>query len=196
VVPPLRTGITYLARSWFATWHNPGVDREVLERFRIGDEAAVKAVYDRFGGPVFALSMSILGEHGLAADATQQTFIKAWRAASTYDPERSFAPWIYAIARRTAIDIYRKRSRVVSRAEVEIVSLPPALETVWEVFEVRTALDRLPDEERQVVKLSHFDGLTHVEIAERLDIPVGTVKSRSHRAHQRLVGLLKHLEET
>jgi RNA polymerase sigma-70 factor (ECF subfamily) len=171
------------------------VDREVLERFRLGDEAAVKAVYDRFGGPVFALSMSILGEHGLAADATQQTFIKAWRAASTYDPERDFGPWIYAIARRTAIDLYRKRSRLVVSDEVDLVTLPPGLETVWEVFEVRSALDRLPDEERQVVKLSHFDGFTHVEIAERLDIPVGTVKSRSHRAHRRLVEMLKHVEE-
>lgn len=171
------------------------MDREVLERFRLGDEAAVKAVYDRFGGPVFALSMSILGEHGLAADATQQTFIKAWRAASTYDAERSFAPWIYAIARRTAIDIYRRRSRLVVSDDVDLPTFPPGLETVWEVFEVRAALDRLPDEERQVVKLSHFDGFTHVEIAERLDIPVGTVKSRSHRAHRRLVEMLKHVEE-
>jgi RNA polymerase sigma-70 factor (ECF subfamily) len=172
------------------------VDREVLQRFRIGDEAAVKAVYDRFGGPVFALSMSILGEHGLAADATQQTFIKAWRAASTYDPERSFGPWIYAIARRTAIDIYRKQSRVVASDEVDVAVTPPGMETAWEVFEVRSALDRLPDEERQVVRLSHFDGLTHVEIAAHLDIPVGTVKSRSHRAHQRLVEMLRHVEET
>jgi len=171
------------------------MDREVLERFRIGDEAAVKAVYDRFGGSVFALSMSILGEHGLAADATQQTFIKAWRAASTYDPERSFAPWIYAIARRTAIDMYRKQIRVVLSDEIEVAVYPPGLETAWEVFEVRSALDLLPDEERQVVKLSHFDGFTHIEISEQLDIPVGTVKSRSHRAHQRLVELLRHVEE-
>ena len=171
------------------------VDPEVLQRFRIGDESAIKAVYDRFGGPVFAVSMSILGESGLAADATQQTFIKAWRAASTYDPERSFGPWIYAIARRTAIDIYRKRARVVVSDKVDVVSMGPELETVWEVFEVRAALDQLPDEERQVVKLSHFDGLTHLEIADQLGVPVGTVKSRSHRAHQRLLVLLKHLEE-
>ncbi|HVR78430.1 MAG TPA: RNA polymerase sigma factor [Acidimicrobiia bacterium] len=171
------------------------MDHEVLERFRIGDEAAVKAVYDRYGGPVFALSMSILGEHGLAADATQQTFIKAWRAATSYDPERSFGPWIYAIARRTAIDMYRKQARIVVSDEVDVAVLAPGLETAWEVFEVRSAIDRLPDEERQVVKLSHFDGLTHVEISLHLDIPVGTVKSRSHRAHQRLVELLRHVEE-
>lgn len=171
------------------------MDPEVLQRFRIGDESAVKAVYDRFGGPVFALSMSILSDPGLAADATQQTFIKAWRAASTYDSERSFGPWIYAIARRTAIDIYRKRARIVVSNQVDVVAVGPGLETVWEVFEVRAALDQLPDEERQVVKLSHFDGLTHGEIAEHLGIPLGTVKSRSYRAHQRLLVLLRHLEE-
>lgn len=171
------------------------MDREVLERFRLGDEAAVKAVYDRYGGPVFALSLSILGEHGAAADCTQQTFIKAWKAASTYDAERSFGPWIYAIARRTAIDLYRKRSRLVVSDEVDVIEMPTGLETVWEVFEVRSALDRLPDEEREVIRLSHFDGFTHVEIADRLDIPVGTVKSRSHRAHQRLIEMLKHVEE-
>lgn len=172
------------------------MDREVLERFREGDEAAVKAVYERFRGPVFAISMSVLHDHGLAADATQQTFIKAWQAASTYDADRELGPWIYAIARRTAIDIYRKSSRSVASDEVDLTSLPPSLDTIWEVFEVRSALDRLPDEERQVIKLSHFDGLTHVEIAEHMGIPVGTVKSRSHRAHQRLLELLRHVEET
>ena len=93
IISPLVSCVLYARISaWFAIWQNPPVDREVLERFRLGDEAAVKAVYDRYGGPVFALSMSILGEHGLAADATQQTFIKAWRAASTYDAGRSSRP--------------------------------------------------------------------------------------------------------
>ena len=156
----------------------------------------MKAVYDRYGGPVFSLSMSILRDQALAADATQLTFIKAWQAGSTYDPERSFGPWIFAIARRTAIDLYRRRARTIIDHHVEVVSMGPGLETIWEVFEVRLALDQLPDDERQVVRLSHFDGLTHPEIAEFLGIPLGTVKSRSHRAHQRLLGLLRHLEET
>jgi len=168
----------------------------MLDRFREGDESAVKAVYERFRGPVFAISMSVLHDHGLASDSTQQTFIKAWQAATTYDPERELAPWIYAIARRTAIDIYRKQSRAVTSDAVDSVALPPELETIWEVFEVRSALDRLPDEERQVIKLSHFEGLTHVEIASHMDIPLGTVKSRSHRAHRRLLDLLKHVEES
>lgn len=171
------------------------VDPELLQRFRTGEEAAVKAVYENFRGPVFAIAISILRDRGLAADATQQTFIKAWKAASTYDPDRSIKPWIYAIARRTAIDIYRKRSRVVVKDDVDTVMLPLGLETAWEVFEVRAAVDELPEEERQVIKMSHFDGLTHQEIADTIGIPLGTVKSRSYRAHQRLIELLKHLEE-
>lgn len=157
---------------------------------------AVKAVYDELGGAVFALAMSVLSDRDLAADATQQTFLKAWRASSTYDPDREFRPWIYAIARHTAIDIYRTRRRVVPSEDVDSIFTPPDLEVAWEVFEVRAALDRLPDEERAVMQLNHLEGLTHPEIADRLGIPVGTVKSRSHRAHRRLAELLKHLNET
>lgn len=170
------------------------VDAEVLGRFRAGDEEAVKAVYNRFSGAVYALSLAILRDPGWAADATQQTFVKAWRASSSYDLGREFAPWIYSIARRTAIDIYRKERRSVPSDKVDAVSEGTSMERVWEVFQVRVAVDRLTDEERQVVAMSHFEELTHAEIAERLDIPLGTVKSRSHRAHRHLVELLGHLD--
>lgn len=176
-------------------WQNRRVEREILEQFRAGEETAVKAVYERFSGPVFAISMSILRDRDLAADSTQQTFVKAWQSADKFDSRRELAPWIYTIARRTAIDIYRKRQRSISSESVDRIDLPPGLETVWEMFEVRSALDRLTDEEREVIRLSHFEELTHSEIAERLGIPVGTVKSRSYRAHQRLLDLLGHLEE-
>lgn len=170
------------------------MDAEVLGRFRAGDEEAVKAVYNRFSGAVYALSLSILRDQGRAADATQQTFVKAWRSAASYDPAREFAPWIYSIARRTAIDIYRKERRRIPSDKVDAVSEGTSMESVWEVFQVRLAIDQLTDEERQVVAMSHFQELTHVEIAEELDIPLGTVKSRSHRAHRHLVELLGHLE--
>lgn len=171
------------------------VDPEILQRFRLGEEDAVKTVYERYQGPVFAVSLSILGDHALAADATQQTFIKAWRAAGSFQPDRALGPWIYTIARRTAIDILRKQNRSIVSDKVDSVILPLGMDTVWEVFEVRSALDQLPDDEREVLRLSHFDGLTHAEIAEHMGIPIGTVKSRSHRAHQRLVALLDHLRD-
>lgn len=166
----------------------------MLGRFRAGDEEAVKSVYNRFSGAVYALSLSILRDPGRAADATQMTFVKAWRSASSYDPGREFAPWIYSIARRTAIDIYRKEKRRIPSDKVDVISEGTSMESVWEVFQVRVAVDQLTDEERQVVAMSHFQGLTHAEIAEQLDIPLGTVKSRSHRAHRHLVDLLGHLE--
>lgn len=166
----------------------------MLERFRTGDAEAIKSVYTRFSGAVYALAMSILHDRGLAADATQQTFIKAWQAAASFDPARPFEPWVYSIARRTAIDIYRKERRRVPVELAEIAEAGPSLDRIWEVFEVRAAIDRLTDDEREVVRMSHFDELTHVEIAERLDVPVGTVKSRSHRAHKNLLEMLSHLE--
>lgn len=176
-------------------WQNGCVDPEVFEFFAAGDEQAVKSVYNRYSGAVYSLSLSILRDPELAADATQQTFIKAWRSAAKFEVDREFAPWIYAIARRTAIDIYRRESRSRPSEDVDTVALAPSMELIWEVFEVRAAVDQLSDEEREVIKMSHFEGLTHVEMAEKLDIPIGTVKSRSHRAHRNLLLLLAHLEE-
>ena len=76
---------------------------------------------------------------------------------------------------------------------VDVVELPPSLESTWEAWEVRLAVDRLPDDEREVVRLAWFLGLSHPEIAEQLSVPIGTVKSRSHRAHRRLASLLAHV---
>jgi RNA polymerase sigma-70 factor, ECF subfamily len=176
-------------------WHNSRVDPEVLLRFSAGDEDAVKSVYERYGGAVYTVAMNILRDPGRAVDATQETFFKAWKGCATYDPRRPFGPWIYAIARRAALDIYRRERRQVPSEDVDVIALPTPLESVWVMFEVRAAVDLLADDEREVVRMSHFDGLTHVEIAERLDIPLGTVKSRSHRAHAHLAELLRHVEE-
>jgi RNA polymerase sigma-70 factor (ECF subfamily) len=83
----------------------------------------------------------------------------------------------------------------VAPAHPAVVTLPPSAEQAYDVWEVRRAIDELPEEERQVVRLQHLDGLTHAEVAARLDVPVGTVKSRSFRAHKRLAGRLGYLRE-
>ena len=172
-------------------------DRELADRFPSGDDEVVRAVYGRFGGAVYTVAMSVLGDPSRAADVVQATFVNAWQAAHRFDPSRELGPWLYTIARRQAIDTYRRerRSEPTDPADLDIVDLPPSLEQAWEVWQVRLALDQLPPDERDVVRLSWYGGLAHPEIAERLGVPIGTVKSRSFRAHKRLASLLAHLRD-
>jgi len=164
--------------------------------FRDGDPEAVRAVYDAYERPVFAVAFRALGDRSLAEEAVQQTFLQAWRASGRFDPTRDPGPWLYAIARRVSVDLYRRERRHDSdRDEPEVVVLPQTFEGTWEAWEVRSALDRIPAEERDVLMATHYIGLTHDQAAERLGIPVGTVKSRSHRAHRRLAELLAHMRE-
>jgi RNA polymerase sigma-70 factor (ECF subfamily) len=173
-------------------------DVQLNDRFRAGDDAAVRLVYERHGRAMFAIAMSVLGDRELAADAVQQAFVKAWRASNSYDPGRDLKPWLATITRRVAIDVYRREAqakRSEPRADVDASVIPLAFERTWEAFEVRSALDQLPHDEREIVRLAHFGELSHSEIAEKLGLPLGTVKSRSSRAHRRLAGLLSHLVE-
>ena len=139
----------------------------------------------------------MLSNRELAAECVQEAFVKAWRASKSFDPARELRPWLATITRRVAVDIYRREARTRSdpHPDVDDTVVPIAFERTWEAFEVRAALDQLPGDEREVVRLAHFEGLTHSEIADKLRVPVGTVKSRSFRAHRKLAGLLAHLVE-
>lgn len=175
----------------------PGTDPDLPARFRAGDEDAIRAVHREFGGAVRTVARSVVGAD-LADEVVQETFVKAWRAAASFDPGRELGPWLYTIARRTAIDVLRRERRPTTgdhAPEQEVAVETMSFERTWEVFEVRRALDGLPDAEREVVRLSHLEGLTHPEIAERLGVPVGTVKSRSARALRRLEVALGHMED-
>jgi len=172
-------------------------DRALREAFARGEETAVRRLYLLFSGPIFGLTLRVLGDRGLAEEATQLTFAKAWRAADRVDPERPVGPWLYTIARRVAIDLYRreKRHETNDPLDRDIAVLPPSMEQAWEAWQVRSAVEDLPETEREIVKMTHFLGYTHEETAAHLGLPVGTVKSRSHRAHRRLASTLSHLEE-
>jgi RNA polymerase sigma-70 factor (ECF subfamily) len=172
-------------------------DETAISRFVAGDPDAVRHLYRAYGRPVFAVAYRILQERTLAEEAVQQTFLQAWRAAGRFDPERKVAPWLYTIARRVAIDLYRRerRHRSEDLEDAEIAVLPATFEGTWAAWEIRRALEQLPPEERAVLAATHYEGLTHEEAAAGLGIPVGTVKSRSHRAYRRLAELLSHLRE-
>jgi len=175
-------------------------DTLLAEALREGDESAVRTLYDRFGGLVYTVAHRVVGDAQRAEDVTQHVFLQAWRNAESFEPGRDFAPWLATIARRAGIDALRREQRrpadaidFADEADSALVSLPPSAEQVETVWSVRAAIDGLVDEEREIVRLQHLLGHTHSEIAQELGISIGTVKSRSHRAHRRLAARLGHL---
>lgn len=170
----------------------------LMGRFRDGDPEAVRELYALYGRAVLAVATRALRDRGLAEEAVQLTFLQAWRAASRFEGDRDPRPWLYTIARRVCVDLYRRERRHVTVAgedEPEVVVLPVSFETLWETWQVRVALDELSVPEREVLAATHYLGLTHEEAARKLDIPVGTVKSRIHRAHRKLAERLTHVRE-
>ena len=181
---------------------SPRVDQALVAAFQRGEASGVRALYREYGRLVYAVAHRVLGRHELAEEAAQQTFVRAWQAADRIDIERDPAPWLATIAKRTAIDVYRREARRPASAlddvaadDPALVSLPPDIDALDAVWHVRRAIDTLPGEEATIVRLQHLDGLTQNEISEQLGIALGTVKSRSHRAHRKLAALLGHLRE-
>ena len=184
-------GPSYRWYSWIRTCSPP---------FGAANPAAIRAFVREYGRLVYAVAYRVLGRHDLAEEAAQETFVRAWRAADRFDVDRDPASWLATIAKRAAIDIYRREARrpAVALSDVgagdrALVTLPPELGTLDAVWRVRRAIDELPPDEATIVRLQHLDGMTHSEISEQLGIALGTVKSRSHRAHRKLAGLLGHL---
>jgi RNA polymerase sigma-70 factor (ECF subfamily) len=151
---------------------------------------------------VYAVAYRVLGDRGLAEEATQQTFVKAWRSAGSLDDQREMGPWLATIARRAAIDVARGEARrgadpleSVPAADPALSTEPQSADALFGAWEVRAAVLELPPDEQEIVRLQHFEGLTHAQIAARLEVPAGTVKSRSFRAHKRLAERLEHVRE-
>ena len=168
----------------------------LARRFAAGDVEAVRRIYARYAGPVFTVTFSRLADRDLADEAVQETFLKAWRARAAFDPDRSLSPWLYMIARRTAADMARRQQRRPATTPVPETLVgddPERAGDPWEAWQVRCALRDLGDDERELIRLTHYLGLTHSQIAERTGLPIGTVKSRLHRAHRRLAERLAHL---
>ena len=173
-------------------------DGELLHRIAAGDREAFDVLYRRFVRPVFALALRRLGDRGRAEDATQETFASVWRSAASYRPERGAgAPWLYAVARNAIVDRTRARSEPPVEAPDEPSSElgpPEEAERSWLAWRVHRALQELPDHERPLLELAYWSGLSQSEIAEFLNIPLGTVKTRTRSALGRLADALEELE--
>ena len=168
----------------------------VGERFRAGDERALAEVYDRYAGRMLAVAAHSLADRRLAEEAVQQAFVQAWRARATFAADRDLGPWLRSIVRRTAVDVWRRERRHEARSLDDVARdalpavEPPSIADAADVWAVREAIDALPPASREVIRLAHLEHLTQPEIAARLDVPLGTVKSRTHSAYRRLATAL------
>jgi RNA polymerase sigma-70 factor (ECF subfamily) len=159
------------------------------------DEDAARRLYRKYRMELFRFGVHVLGDEGLAEEMVQETFAKFWQRAASYDPARGeVRAWLFTMARTTAYDIARRPS---SRPllPIEDFQLPPQYDSVDQALTVLTvdqALDKLPSIYADVMRLVK-DGFTHSEIAERLNIPIGTVKSRTAKAADTLKAELASL---
>jgi RNA polymerase sigma-70 factor (ECF subfamily) len=160
-------------------------------------EAAIAALYDRYSRTVFGVGLKMLGDRSSAEELAQEVFLKVWRSSGTFDPARgSFSTWLYRVTRSAALDLYRKRARRVSRvsngeAQIATVRDPSdgpqeIVDESWLSWRVSRALGALDPAHREVIDLAYFRGLSQREISLRTGIPLGTVKSRTAKAFQRL----------
>jgi RNA polymerase sigma-70 factor (ECF subfamily) len=171
-------------------------DADLIVRVGRGDKAAFEELYRRFARPVLGLALRRLGDHGRAEDAAQETFAAIWRSARSYAPERGTgSAWLYAVARHAIIDRARQRVEpaVAEIAEEAAAEGGPSelAEQDWLAFRVRAALERLPERERQVLELAYWSELSQSEVASYLDVPLGTVKTRTRAGLARLATLLE-----
>ena len=173
------------------------MDGEWMQRFRAGDELALRQAFDRYGGMVQRVGMLRLGNHHDAEELVQQVFVRAWKGRDGFNPERgSLGAWLLGIARRLIADRYASLDRdrkVISAAES---IAPPATDVksadrVVDRVVVGNELNRLPPEQRMVLRLAFYGDLSHSEIAATTGLPVGTVKSHIRRA---LIQLRKRWE--
>jgi len=189
-------------------------DQEIVALAREGHEVAYRELIRRYERPVFSLILRMVRDRQLAEDLAQETFVKALNAIGSYRPEYKFSSWMFKIANNTAIDYLRRREldtlsldgapHATTQEDIEATALQvrdrgqsPLAEL--EARELGTAIERaigrLRPEYRACILLRHVEGMAYEEIAELLDLPLGTVKTYIHRARHELRDMLAHLRE-
>jgi RNA polymerase sigma-70 factor (ECF subfamily) len=176
-------------------------DDRLAERFAAGDPAVLRLVYDRHAAQVYGFALRCLRAHHDAEDLTQQVFVKAWRGRHTFDPGRgTIGAWLQGIARRQVADRLTARTRDAAIARAALTGqngtgtsrvagtsgVTGVAERVIEAVVVADELNRLPPEQRTVLRLAFYHDLTHTRIAALTGLPLGTVKSHLRRGLERL----------
>jgi RNA polymerase sigma-70 factor (ECF subfamily) len=177
-------------------------DRELVQRIERGDEDAFRGLFGRYAPSAMALARRVARQPFLAEEIVQEAFLAVWRNPSGYDQQRgSVRAWLMGMVHHRAVDAIRREESQRRRVEESMVSDPvvspdPAddvadqIDLPEERKAVRAALDALPDEQRQVIELMYFGGLSQSKISEQLGLPLGTVKSRTLLGMRRLRGAI------
>jgi RNA polymerase sigma-70 factor, ECF subfamily len=166
-------------------------DAALVARITDGDRDAFETVFQRYGGAVQSMALRVLRNETLAEDTVQDVFVGFWRAPERFDPARgALRTYLLTLAHRRAVDTVRSEQARFNREEKVPADVPGSLEDeVWSRAvsdEVRQAVESLSDGEREAIELAYFGHLTYVEVAERLGLPEGTVKSRIRSGMRRL----------
>lgn len=167
---------------------------EIARAFSLGDDGALRRAYDCWAPQVYSFCRRSLVDPVAAEDATQETFVSAWRSRDRFDPERGSLPaWLMGIARNKVLDGRRTLARAPTPVEEQaahgsVVEGGPALELegLSDRLLLADALERLPGRSRTMIELAFFEDLTHSQIADQCGVPLGTVKSDIRRGLQRL----------
>jgi RNA polymerase sigma-70 factor (ECF subfamily) len=159
-----------------------------MEGLLAGDDAAIRAIYARFGRPIYSMGLRLLGSREAAEELTQDVFLTAWRKAARFDPARGrLSTWLMTIAHNLAVDRLRRETGVTRPTLVLVDEVPdaPGIDEEDHVIERDAALraiESLSDAEKRLIARTYFRGLTAREIAESDGIPLGTVKTRLRSA--------------
>ena len=173
-------------------------DVALLARIVERDERAVEELYERYSKPIYSLAYQVTRAERFAQDVVQEVFIALWKDAARFDAARgAVAPWLFSLARHKAIDLVRREANVRKRtADVDLEFEEAADDVDHEAWMrvrrdgVRAAIEQLTPLQREALEMAFFGGLTHVEVSERLGIPLGTAKTRIRSALLRLRDIL------
>jgi len=162
-------------------------DEVLMRRVKADDADAFEELYDRYSSRAFGLAVVICNSNERAEEAVQDAFVSVWRSRARYDQGRgSIQSWIFALVRNRSIDIYRHNRRGdglrASEAHLDRIAMVGSVEDDAvkrdEDERLRGTLHQMPALQREVIALAYFGGLSHSEVAQRLDVPLGTVKGR------------------